>query len=361
MEFFQGVKRSILERMDADLDTVPGTMEMNPVSREQSEALLGAMERSCAERGLDRRAGIFGPESASWRVHRESALFLAAGRALLLQLAHPWVAAAIAGHSHVMDRPIARFHNTFRVVYAMVFGSLDQALGAARHLYALHSHIEGEIPESVAAYPRGSHYQANEVAALRWVYATLIESVVMAYEWALPPLGDAEREAYYAESRMLASLFGLPAEALPENWAAFTAYCRAMEESGVESGALGVSGATREMAQRLLAGAGSWIKPPQWYRSLTAAWLPERLRGEFGMTLTQGDWRPLDRVRRWLPVVYRSLPGAVRFVGPWHEACARLDGRGAGPAARVSNRFWIGAPRMPFANYSVAALEIRGK
>lgn len=332
-----------------------GTGTMNPVSREQSEALLAAMERRCAGLGLGRRAGIFGPESPCWRVHRESALFLAAGRALLLQLAHPWVATAIADHSHVMDRPIARFHNTFRVVYAMVFGSLDQALGASRHLYALHSHIEGEIPEDVAAYPRGSHYQANEIAALRWVYATLIESAVMAYEWVLPSLGEAEREAYYAESRILASLFGLPATELPSDWKAFTVYCREMEESQ----ALGVSDKTREMAQRLLAGAGSWIKPPRWYRTLTAMWLSERLRGEFGLAVSREEERSLDRVRRWLPVVYRSLPGAVRFVGPWHEACARLHERGAGVVARVSNRFWIGEARMPFAKLDVPAM--RGK
>lgn len=343
------------------MSTDLGTVTMNPVSREQSEALLTAMERGCLDAGLDRRAGIFGPESASWRVHRESALFLAAGRAMLLQLAHPWVTAAIAEHSQVMNRPIVRFHNTFRVVYAMIFGSLDQALGAARHLYALHTRIEGEIPEAVAAYPRGSHYQANEVAALRWVYATLMESAVMAYEWVLPALSEAEREAYYAESRMLAGLFGLPAAELPSDWAAFTDYCRGMEESQ----ALGVSGAAREMAQKLLAGAGSWLKPPRWYRTLTAEWLPERLRGEFGLAVTSEDQRSLERVQQWLPVVYRSLPSSVRFVGPWHEACARLDGREAGMVARVSNRFWIGEARLPFANhdanYDAHMAALRGK
>jgi uncharacterized protein (DUF2236 family) len=330
-----------------------GTATINPVSREQSEALLGAMEYGCP----DRREGIFGPESVSWQVHREAALFLAAGRALLLQLAHPWVASAINEHSHVMDKPIVRFHNTFRVVYAMVFGSLDQALGASRHLYVLHARIEGEMPEDVAGYLRGSHYQANEIAALRWVYATLIGSAVMAYEWVLPPLSEAEHEAYYAETKRLAALFGLPVEALPEDWNAFKAYCRKMEESQ----ALGVSGRAREMVQRLLAGAGSWVKLPRWYRALTAAWLPERLRGEFGMALSREDERLVEWTHRWLPKVYRSLPDAVRFVGPWHEARARLDGRGADMVARVSNRFWIGEPRLPFSNSVVQRLEMRGK
>jgi uncharacterized protein (DUF2236 family) len=40
-------------------------------------------------------SGIFGPQSMTWRINREAAIFLGAGRALLLQLAHPWIAAAI--------------------------------------------------------------------------------------------------------------------------------------------------------------------------------------------------------------------------------------------------------------------------
>jgi uncharacterized protein (DUF2236 family) len=57
--------------------------------------------------------GIFGPASLTWRVDREAAIFLGAGRALLLQLAHPWVAAAITEHSRTLADPIGRFHRTF--------------------------------------------------------------------------------------------------------------------------------------------------------------------------------------------------------------------------------------------------------
>ncbi|HSM78680.1 MAG TPA: oxygenase MpaB family protein, partial [Bryobacteraceae bacterium] len=81
----------------------------------------------------------------SWRINRESALFLGAGRAALLQLAHPWVVAALEKHSNLISRPIARFHNTFRIVFAMIFGSLDQAVAASRHLYTVHTYIHGEM------------------------------------------------------------------------------------------------------------------------------------------------------------------------------------------------------------------------
>ena len=311
------------------------------VSRSDSEALIAAVERSTG----DPRAGIFGPRSMSWKVNRESALFLGAGRAALLQLAHPWVATALEQHSNVMSRPIERFHSTFRVVFAMIFGSLDQAVAAARHLYGVHTHIRGEMREDIAAYHRGSPYEANEIAALRWVFATLIESAVLAYECALGPLTDRELASYFADSRTLAGLFGLPASELPDDWAGFLRYCREMEKSNL----LGVSTRAPAMAHDLLAGVGSWIKPPHWYRALTTDWLGERFREEFELAHGEDDRSAVERAKRWLPRIYRRLPEAVRFIGPWHEAQARLKGRRIGVVARSTNRFWIGQMQLPFA------------
>jgi hypothetical protein len=64
-----------------------------------------------------------------WQLAREQAIFLGAGRALLLQLAHPWVSTGICEHSRTLADPIDRFHRTFNVIFTMVFGSLNQALG----------------------------------------------------------------------------------------------------------------------------------------------------------------------------------------------------------------------------------------
>ena len=310
------------------------------VGREDLEGLVAAV----ASKVVDPRAGIFGPRSISWRINRESALFLGAGRAALLQLAHPWVAMALSQHSSLMSNPIARFHNTFRIVFTMIFGSAGQGFAASRSLYQLHTRVRGELPSAVAGYAQGSHYEANSLPALIWVYVTLVESAVLAYECVLPALNDAEREAYYAESKVLAGLFGIPAEALPADWLSFKAYVAEM----CASSALGVDQLSRAMAQKLLSGAGSRVKPPRWYRALTAAWMPMRLRVEFGLELGTPEERVLEKARRWLPRVYRSLPSSVRFTGPYHEARARLAGRGPGMLARASNRFWIGEAKMPF-------------
>jgi uncharacterized protein (DUF2236 family) len=311
------------------------------VSGSESDALIAALELSTR----NPRAGVFGPSSTSWKINRESALFLGAGRAALLQLAHPWVATALDQHSHVMERPVARFHSTFRIVFTMVFGSLAQAAAAARHLYNLHTHIQGNMSEDIARWPRGSHYQANEVAALRWVFATLIGSAVLAYETVLPPLAPGERAAFYSDSVRLGVLFGIPPETLPNDWESFLIYCRETEQSD----ALGVTGSARAMAHNLLRGANAWIKPPHWYRALTTSWLPERLRAEFQLPFGPDEQRAIAAACKRLPHYYRRLPASIRFVGPWHEAQARLAHRSAGAITRLSNRFWIGQPKMPFA------------
>ena len=312
----------------------------NEVTREDLEREIAG---TCAGCG-DAAAGIFGPASMSWRINREAALFLGAGRAALLQLAHPWVAAALEQHSTLLHDPIARFHNTFRVVFTMVFGSKAQAVTAARSLHQLHTGIRGRLPATVAGYSGGSEYEANFIPALRWVFATLVESAVLAYNVAVPELSAEGCRQYYAESKTLAALFGIPQAALPEDWEGLRAYVAATSNSQV----LGVDVRARSMAQSLMRGAGSWVKPPRWYRALTAEWMPERLREEFGLEWDEGESSAAGRAKRWLPRVYRALPEAARFVGPYQEATDRLQQRDAGLIARASNRFWIGQTRMPY-------------
>ncbi len=311
------------------------------VSREHIERLW----TSVADDTSDPHAGIFGPSSISWKVNRESALFLGAGRAALLQLAHPWVAAALHQHSSLRTDPLARFHNTFRVVFTMIFGTLEQALASSRHLYQLHTRVKGQLPESAAAYPQGAPYEANELNALLWVYATLVESALLAYDSVLPPLSSSERETYYTESKTMAALFGIPATALAADWSGFEAYNRAMWTSDT----LGVNALSREMAHRVLYGRGSWVPVPHWYRALTAAWIPERLRDEFSLSFGKRDKDAVASIPGWLPRIYQRLPARMRLVGPYQEARARLLGRHVDPMIRASNRFWIGQPRMMFA------------
>ncbi|MBB4262622.1 MULTISPECIES: oxygenase MpaB family protein [unclassified Bradyrhizobium] len=288
-------------------------------------------------------AGVFGPDTLTWRIDREAVIFLGAGRALLLQLAHPWVAAAIAEHSKTLADPIGRFHRTFDIVFAMVFGSLDRALRSSRQLHRRHGMIVGEMPETVGPFAAGSRYCANDIPSLRWVHATLVETALMAHELVLPPFAVEERERYWTESRMFGALFGLTADDLPADWAGFTAYTAAMAQSDT----LTVSPAAREIAAQIFDGARPWLRPPRWYRALTASLLPERLRAGFGFELGEREVRSADNALRWIRRIYPTLPDRLRYVGPYQEAQARLRGE-AQPdwMTRCLNRAWIGRPQM---------------
>jgi uncharacterized protein (DUF2236 family) len=288
-------------------------------------------------------AGIFGPKSVSWRLDREAAVFLGAGRALLLQLAHPWVAAAIAEHSRSLSDPIGRFQRTFNITLTMIFGSTSQAIVAARRLHRRHSGICGTLRENSGAYAAGSRYWANDVAALRWVWATLIETAPLAYELIAPALSTDDRERYYTEARLFAGLFGIPQDALPHSWLDFADYADEMLGSEL----LPVSGAARRIAAELFAGAGTGWRMPRWYRALTARLLPPRLRQDFGLPYGAAEHRSAARAIAALRYVYPWIPSSLRYVAPYHEARSRLAGRERpGALTQALNRFWIGQTSM---------------
>jgi len=76
----------------------------------------------------------------------ESLAFIMGGPAALLQLAHPFVAAAIMEHSSLRDDVAQRFHKTFEYMYKTLYGDLDTVLRAARTVYRLHTHVHGHLP-----------------------------------------------------------------------------------------------------------------------------------------------------------------------------------------------------------------------
>jgi uncharacterized protein (DUF2236 family) len=287
--------------------------------------------------------GVFGPASMTWRVDREAAIFLGAGRALLLQLAHPWVAAGIAEHSRTLADPIGRFHQTFNTVFTMVFGTLDSALAKARRLHRRHTAVTGSLPQAAGGFAAGSVYRANEVKALVWVHATLVETALLTHDLVLPALTNSEREKYWAEAKLFAALFGVGQSDLPSDWASFAAYNEAMSGADV----LTVTPAARQIAEQIFLKRTTGLRAPKWYLALTACLLPVRLREEFGLSFGEVEQRraklALARIRRFYP----RLPMRLRTVGPYQEALARLQGeRRPDLAVRSLNRLWIGRPMM---------------
>lgn len=310
-----------------------------PISELDLERQLEFIRDSVA----DPIAGVFGPHSLTWRVDREAALFLGAGRALLLQLAHPWVAAATVEHSKSLSDPIGRFHRTFHTVFSLVFGTLDQAFGMARRLHRQHAAVTGILPNTIGAFSGGSRYWANDVAAACWVYATLIETSLVVHDLVFPPLAQEERERYYEESKIFAALLGIPHAYLPRSWKAFAAYCEMMSTSGI----LTVGAEAKAIARQLLAIPGDWLRVPYWYQCLTAMMMPHPILIAFGLNYGERERRGAEQASINIRRMYRFLPAWLRYVGPYHEATRRIGGRNnPGIATQMSNRLWIGKNRL---------------
>jgi uncharacterized protein (DUF2236 family) len=286
--------------------------------------------------------GVFGPGSMIWQVDRESLVFLGAGRALLMQLAHPWVATAIAEHSAALADPIGRFHRTFRIAFTLVFGSLDQALATSRRLHRRHTSVTGTMPERMGPYPEGSRYLANEASALMWVHATLVDTALVSYELVLPPLTPEARERYYAECRIAGALFGIPIDAQPPDWQAFKRYVEGM----LASDRLTVGASARNIGASVLNGAGP-IPVPPWFGNVTAAHLPKRLREDFRLPFGDSEQRSTTRALDTIRSVHPALPARLRYVAPYQEALARLSGRKRPDlVTQALNRLWIGCTSM---------------
>ena len=125
--------------------------------------------------GLPR--GCTGRRSEAWRLNREAMLLLGAGpRALLLQLAHPAVAAGVADHSDFRTDPWRRLAGTLRSYLTIVYGTTAAARAEIRRLNALHRGIVGP------------GYAARDPELSLWVHATLVDSTIAVYDAWLEPL-----------------------------------------------------------------------------------------------------------------------------------------------------------------------------
>ena len=104
-------------------------------------------------RALSNNDTLFVPGTAFWRVNRELLLLnLAGSRALLMELAHPLVAAGVAEYSHFRRHPLARLYRTGRSMADMTFGTVQSALQAARHINNCHRRVRGVLQEGTGRF-----------------------------------------------------------------------------------------------------------------------------------------------------------------------------------------------------------------
>ena len=258
-----------------------------------------------------------GPESISWRVNREAVLLLGGGRALLLQVAHPLVAAGVAAHSEFRAYPLRRLWRTLDLMLTLVFADGAGALRAVRAIEGVHARVHGVLEAPSGPFPRGTRYDANDPALLLWVYATLVDTALVVYERFVEPLGVDGRAAYYEESKIGARLLGIPEAMMPASFGRFQAFMDDMIRGDV----LAVGPTSREIAASILHPAVPLgFAPPFRAASFFAVGLlPPPLRERYGLSWSAGQEKLLRALgtltRRVLPFVpqrVRLMPHARR-------------------------------------------------
>ena len=259
------------------------------------------------------KLSLFRSSSVFWRVNREIAVGLAGPRAVLMQIAHPLVAAGVANHSRYREARFGRLYRTALAAASITFCSENLALRAIRSIDRKHQKVHGVLREKAGVFPAGTLYDANDPELKLWVLATITDSTLLVYELFVKPLSMTEREEFYRDSLLLAKLFGVPNSIVPPTYVDFQAYMNDMLGGDI----IRVSDSAREIADALfaptIAGKALYVGSV-----VGIGLMPDRLKQEFGLTWSMRRDRWLQRsarvhrnVRKYIPSVFCSSPVAT--------------------------------------------------
>lgn len=259
-----------------------------------------------------------GPDSITWTINREAIVVAGWGRAILLQLAHPAVAAGVDAHSSFRGSfraGIRRMRATIGAMLAITFGETEEMITAAAGINVIHDRVRGRAAS-------GTTYSGHDPELQRWVHATLLESIPLTYELLVGPLTPRERDQYCAEAAIIEPLLGSPAGSLPRDAAALDTYMHRM----LAGGNLIVTDTSRALARAVL-------YPPRWRAAwpafrpmqlLTIGTLPPSIRDEYGFEWNARDARAFARWTRLLRASRTMLP---RWAREWPMARRRNSWR----------------------------------
>ncbi|MBF4607928.1 oxygenase MpaB family protein [Curtobacterium sp. VKM Ac-1393] len=222
----------------------------------------------------------------------------AGGRAILLQIADPVVAAGVRRHSDFARRPQQRLAHTLMFVYAVVSGTEQDAAIAAGFVNRAHAPVTG----------------ADDVERQLWVAATLFDSARRAHELFGVPVTAERAEDVLAAYAPIATTLRVPADRWPTSVAAFDGYwTEALDRLAVTDDARGV---VRDLLHPRF--APLWVRAAMpLVRIVTVGMLPERLRAAYGFAWGPRERRRFQRTVALVRRVRSVLPGALlRLPGP---------------------------------------------
>jgi uncharacterized protein (DUF2236 family) len=228
------------------------------------------------------RSSPFAPDSMINRIFREGVVLLGGGRAILLQLAHPLVAAGVDDHSNFQSEILSRLYRTVLFWHNMVFEGHTRLERTLRDFHAIHERIQGTLKEDAGRFPAGTPYSGKDPRAKLWVHATFIDTSLKIYEQFVTKLTPKEREMFYQDTRILGRLMSIPQDVLPESLEDFDSYMDDM----LHGDTLEVTDTARRLANAVLHPDVGFFPSitAALLRPVTAEILPARFRGEYGLT-----------------------------------------------------------------------------
>jgi uncharacterized protein (DUF2236 family) len=222
-------------------------------------------------------AGIFGPDSVTWRVLSYPSTLLGGVRALLLQSLDPLTVAGVARHSRFRHEPIGRLQATARFVTVAAFAPTGQVEEECALIRRVHERVRGVTRD-------GRAYAASDPAQLLFVHMALVQSFLESHRRFAPKgLTDADADRFVQEWNVLAPLLGFDSVPLPGSSAELDAM---LEEYG----------------QGFQVGADA----VEAFEFLAAPPLPPAMRPGYRLLLTAAVGSLPDFARRLLPSVLPS-------------------------------------------------------
>jgi uncharacterized protein (DUF2236 family) len=183
-----------------------------PADRIRGRIGAAIIERIAGPQAMSRRRPAVSSPGERWfaedrpirQVHSDSAMFIGAIRALLLQSLHPLAMAAVAEHSDYRGDPWGRLQRTGHFVGITTFGRTGDAQQAIARVRAIHQRVTGTAPD-------GRPYSASDPHLLTWVHIAETDSFLRAHSsFSTSPLDKAGRDGYVADMARIGAELGVP-------------------------------------------------------------------------------------------------------------------------------------------------------
>jgi uncharacterized protein (DUF2236 family) len=259
-------------------------------------------------------AGLFGPGSASWRIDRELLVLAGGSCALLMQAAHPSVAAGVTEHSTYATDPFGRLMRTLTSSFDVVFGTRADAEATIRRVNAIHAAVRGRRPD-------GAPYSALEPEALLWVHATLVDTALRVHHRFVAPVSPADAQRYHEESAAVAIRLGVPESLVPPTIWELRAWMGTM----LDDRRVRVTPQAREIARTVLYPVRF---PPRaaWdvAHLVSTAMLPPALRRQYGIGWSPARERGMERIAGFSRGVLPFVPSMLRHAPQARAADRRI-------------------------------------